>query len=49
MFVTLKSLKSLCIKTFDKMRQPDSRLHHLIPPSWANEHNCNLTYGNRLT
>ena len=40
---------SLCIKTFDKMRQPDSRLNHLIPPSRANEHNCNLRYGNRLT
>ena len=40
---------ALCIKTFDKMRQPDSRLNHLIPPSRANEHNCNLTYGNRLT
>ena len=39
----------LCIKTFDKMRQPDSRLNHLIPPSRANEHNCNLRYGNRLT
>ena len=40
---------ALCIKTFDKMRQPDSRLNHLIPPSRANEHNCNLRYGNRLT
>jgi hypothetical protein len=40
---------ALCIKTFDKMRQPDSRLNHLIPPSRANEHNCDLRYGNRLT
>jgi hypothetical protein len=40
---------ALCAKTFDKIRQPDSRLNHLIPSSRVNEHCCNLRYGNRLT
>jgi hypothetical protein len=39
----------LCIKTFDKLRQPNSRLNRLIPPPQANKHNCNLKYENRLT
>ena len=40
---------SICTKTFDKLRQPGSRLEHLVPPSRDNEHGRNLRYGNRLT
>jgi hypothetical protein len=49
-FSTLRGRRdALCTTTFHKMGQPDSRLNHLIPPPRANEHNCNLRYGNRLT
>ena len=33
---------SMCTKTFDKLRQPASRLEHFIPPSRNNEHGRNL-------
>ena len=35
---------AICTKTFDKLRQPGSRLEHLVPPSRDNEHGRNLRY-----
>ena len=40
---------SMCTRTFGKIRQPNSCLNHLIPPSRETEHNCNLRNGDRLT
>ena len=39
---------SICTKTFDKLRQPGSRLEHLVPPSRDFEHGRNLRHVNRL-
>ena len=39
----------MCTRTFEKIRQPVSRLNHLIPPSRETEYNCNLRNGDRLT
>ena len=38
----------MCTRTFEKIRQPSSRLNNLIPPSRETGHNCNqngLTFG----
>ena len=40
---------ALCIKMFDKIRQTNSSLNHLIPSTRVNEHGRNLRYTNRLT
>ena len=35
----------MCTRTFGKIRQPVSRINHVIPPSRETGHNCNLRNG----
>ena len=37
----------LCAKTFEKIKEPGSRLHHLMAPTRARTHGCSLRFNDR--